>query len=178
MTEDQGAMAEREWLRPSQVFVRRLREIRTSRPGMSQTELARLVTAQGQPLSKAALLRIENGTRGLSLDEALALAWALRVAPAHLLTPPADTWLALTNDLGIDSGIGNWLLFGEPLLLTPPGQRARLRIGLAQAIEVYAQAIIDAKNGGDDEGLKRAVDALHTTIAEHHTGITELEEES
>ena len=83
-----------EGLRPSEIFARRLREVRTAR-GESQETLAQTMTERGAcPLSKAALLRIEKGKgfdeggRGLSLDEAIALAAVLNAAPAHLLTPP------------------------------------------------------------------------------------------
>jgi transcriptional regulator with XRE-family HTH domain len=75
--------------RPSEVFAVRLRETRKAR-NLSQTELARRMTNAGRPMSKEALLRIENGTRGLSLDEAIALIAVLFAVPPHLLTPPGD----------------------------------------------------------------------------------------
>jgi transcriptional regulator with XRE-family HTH domain len=160
--------------RPSHVFVKRLREVRERR-NLSQTQLARLMTDAGRPLSKVALLRIETGKRGLSLDEALALAALLPVAPAHLLSPPDDAMVWPTDNLGFDgSAMRNWLLFGDPLLLTPTGQRAKLRIGFTHAIEVYAQAIVDAKNGHDSEGQKHATDALYRTIVEHQAAMRRI----
>ena len=103
--------------RPSEVFGARLREIRTSR-GLTQEALAEIVTAQGRPMNKAAVLRIERGERGLALDEALALAWALQVAPAHLLSPRDDSMVWITNNIGVDgAGMRNWLLFGDITLL-------------------------------------------------------------
>jgi len=158
-----------EQLRPSDVFATRLREIRDDR-GFSQAELARRMTEAGRPMSKAALLRIEKGTRGLSLDEAVALAELLGVAPAHMLSPPDDAIVWLTSKSGVDgSGMRNWLLFGDPLLLSPPGQRVTLRLQLVGAIEVYAQAIIDAKKGRDRNGEQHAIRALEAAILNHNT---------
>jgi transcriptional regulator with XRE-family HTH domain len=169
--------AEEDQKSPSEVFASRLREIRKARD-LSQTELARRMTEEGRPMNKAALLRIENGQRGLSLDEALALAELLKVAPAHLLSPPDDAMVWLTDNRGVDgAGMRNWLLFGDPLLLNPPGRRFVLRAELVGAIEVYAQAIIDAKNGRDEEGRKHAIRALEAAIMEHNTAISQVADE-
>jgi transcriptional regulator with XRE-family HTH domain len=104
---------------PSKVFGRRLREWRAER-GLSQTQLAAAVTEAGQPLSKAALLRIENGTRELKLDEAIVLAQVLRVPFADLLEPPRDRLVALTNSVAVDGdGMRRWLVTGEPIRVWP-----------------------------------------------------------
>src|SRR5688500_4231713 len=101
-----------DWKRPSEIFAARLRETRKARD-LTQTELAQLMTDAGLPLSKPALLRIENGERGLSLDEAIALSAVLYAVPAHLLTPPDDGIVALTDKLGVDGeGLRAWLLHG------------------------------------------------------------------
>ena len=153
--------------RPSEVFVSRLREIRDER-GISQAELARQMTAEGRPLSKVALLRIENGKRGLSLDEALALAKLLNVAPAHLLSPPDGSHVWPTDGIGLNGGeMANFLLFGDPLLITPPGQRTALRIDFVHTVEALVRAIGDARNGRDTAGLERATHELERVIIEH-----------
>jgi len=88
----------------------------TERPEI-QAELARKMTAVGRPLGKLALMRIENGERGLSLDEALALALAflLQAAPAHLLKPREGELVALVDGgNGNGAAIRNFLRFGEP----------------------------------------------------------------
>jgi hypothetical protein len=109
--------------------------------------------------------------RGVSLDEALALAWVLGVAPAHLLSPQEDELVALTDQTAVDgAGIRNWLLFGDPLLASPEGQRVAERMRLVFAIEGYAQAIIDAKRGGDEAGRIAAAEAIQRAI-EAHTGL-------
>lgn len=162
--------------RPSEVYATRLREIRKSLD-LSQAELARRMTAEGRPLSKVALLRIEKGTRGLSLDEALALAELLQVAPADLLSPPDDSMIRLTGSRAVDgAALRNWLLFGHPLLATPEGQRVQSRIEFTHAVETLAQAILDAKD--DSEGKKRAMQALMRVVAAHHDELGQLDEPS
>jgi transcriptional regulator with XRE-family HTH domain len=165
--------------RPSQVFAKRLRETREAR-GFTQTELAQLVTGKGQPISKAALLRIERGKRGLSLDEAFALAQVLNVAPAHLLSPPDDEQVWLTPSYAVDgTGMRNWLLFGAPILaMTEPGQRASARMKLVFNVEVYAQAIVDADRGRDEEGKRVAIAALEGAILGHQKEIDRLDAEA
>jgi transcriptional regulator with XRE-family HTH domain len=150
---------------PSEVFASRLRAIRKER-GLSQDDVARRMTEGGRPLSKVALLRIEKGTRGLSLDEALALARVLDVAPAHLLSPPDGSTVSLTDNVAVDgAGLRNWLLFGEPLLHeTPTGRRAHMRMRFAAAVETYAQALVDAKNGGDTAGVENAKRMLASVL--------------
>jgi transcriptional regulator with XRE-family HTH domain len=171
-------MGEQEARRPSQVFAQRLRERREGR-GFTQTQLAQLVTEAGQPMSKVALLRIERGERGLLLDEALALAQVLHVAPAHLLSPEDDEMVALTPSFSVDgAGLRNWLLFGAPMLaMTQEGQRASARIKLAFNVENYAQAIVDAKQGSDKAGLDSATRALEAVILEHQEEIARVKAE-
>jgi len=123
------------------------------------------------------LLRIENVARVPSVDEALALAHLLEDAPAHLLSPSGgDVWL--TDNFGIDgAGMRNFLVFGDPLLLTPPGRRASLRIRLVHALEVHAQALVDAKRGGDRAGVQTAAKAISDLLGEHRDQIGDIEEE-
>jgi transcriptional regulator with XRE-family HTH domain len=168
---------ETERRRPSHDYAKRLRETREAR-GFTQTELAQLVSDAGQPISKAALLRIERGERGLSLDEALALAQVLYVAPAHLLSPPDDEQVWLTPSYAVDgAGMRNWLLFGDPLLLTPPGKRVRARTELAFIVEAHAQALMDAKRGNDQAGRDRANRELVAAIRDHQQEIARVNAE-
>src|SRR4051794_7495768 len=72
------------------VVARHLSTVR-SRVGMdSAQELADRVKALGGKLDRAAIAKIESGTRNVSLDEALLLAAALDVAPVHLFFPLND----------------------------------------------------------------------------------------
>ncbi len=77
---------------PSQVVAQRLREIRTRR-GLSAREVAELCRATGlHHMDRSVIANIETGRRrGVSVDELLALAYVLEVAPVHLLVPLEDT---------------------------------------------------------------------------------------
>ena len=71
---------------PEAAFRRRLKEARAAR-GMTQRDLAERLAAIGQPMTQAAVTRIERGERRVSLDEAIAIAAVLDVAPIHLFLP-------------------------------------------------------------------------------------------
>jgi transcriptional regulator with XRE-family HTH domain len=158
-------MADKE-MRPSEVFAARLRETRQAR-GLSQSELARQMTDQGRPLSKAALLRIENGQRGLSLDEAMAISAILRVAPALMLSPADDdSYVWLTDKEGVNaSAIRSFLRFGDALRLTTDGQRDRLSEELERRIVMLANALMDADRTKNVAARRDALVALADTAA-------------
>ena len=152
--------------KPSEVFRDRLRQTREAR-NLSQSELARLMTDAGRPLSKIAVLRCESGDRGISLDEALTFAIVLEIAPAHLLTPAEGAHLWVTNRMGLDGGeLRNWLIFGDPFLITADGRRVRSRNRLWMTIESQAQAIVDAKRAGDEHLAKDAMNALLAAVCQ------------
>ena len=162
--------------RPSQVFAAKLRDIRKNRgDGFTQEELARKMTDAGHPMSTLTLARIEKGERVPTLDETLALAQLLYVAPAYLLSPSGgNVWL--TDKIGVDgAGMRNFLLLGDPLLLTPPGRRTALRFELANAIEKIAQAIVDARRGNDEAGVLAGTKALKDVIDGHREQLAAVE---
>lgn len=66
---------------PSECFRQRMREVRLHRP-WTQQELA---TRAG--LAREVVRDIENGQRGISLDESLSITAALRTTPANLMAP-------------------------------------------------------------------------------------------
>jgi transcriptional regulator with XRE-family HTH domain len=74
---------------PSRIAARRLKELRQRR-GMSAQRLADRLEGAGVKLRRAAIAKIENGTRSIDLDEALALAWALDVGPLSFFLPPQE----------------------------------------------------------------------------------------
>jgi transcriptional regulator with XRE-family HTH domain len=156
-------------MRPSEVFAGRLRETRQAR-GLSQAELARRLTDAGRPMSKAALLRIESGERGLSLDEALALAHGLNAVAAHLLSPPNGAFIALTDSFALDgSGLRDWLRYGlwswEPA--PDEGHREGERANLEATLARLAVALTDAVNGNDKAGMKDVSWAIVETVRQH-----------
>ena len=73
-------------MKPSDVLRQRLREIRNAK-GWSQRGLVKELKRIGVEMDPAAIARIEKGSRGVSLDEALQLAAVLEVSPIHLFLP-------------------------------------------------------------------------------------------
>lgn len=157
-----------EHLPPSEIFGRRLRETRQAR-GKTQRDLAGDMSREGRPMRKEALLRIEKGTRGVSLDEAVALAALLHVSLAHLLSPPDGTYIGVTGNRGFDgAALRNFLLFGDPMLgVTSRGRRVRQDRYLVDEIVVYAQALLDARKGKEGVGEKAARDKIYEAVERH-----------
>jgi transcriptional regulator with XRE-family HTH domain len=123
--------------RPSEVFGAQMGTVR-GRRGLSLQDLADRLTRLGFPMDRTTLNKLENGRRGLSLDEALAIAAALDVSPLHLFVPIMDSeqleiapkvtagavrarkWLRGEQPLPIQDAFA----FGEHL---PAGEKAALR---------------------------------------------------
>jgi transcriptional regulator with XRE-family HTH domain len=78
-----------EELTPSEAFGRRLKQVR-DRNGVSTASLMRRLNDLGFKMRRAAIYEIEQGKRAVSLDEALALAAAIDVAPLFLMVPFED----------------------------------------------------------------------------------------
>jgi transcriptional regulator with XRE-family HTH domain len=98
------------------VLARRVRQVR-GRHGWSQERLAEQLESLGVRLHPTAIVKIERGTRGVSVDEALALAAALNVSPDVLLLPREDVKIALTPRLVASSDkIRRWFA-GRSLLM-------------------------------------------------------------
>jgi transcriptional regulator with XRE-family HTH domain len=74
---------------PSQVLAAELPKIR-KRQGLSAEQLGNRVRFLGGQLDQASISKIENGVRGVSLDEAMQLAVALGISPLHLFVPRED----------------------------------------------------------------------------------------
>jgi transcriptional regulator with XRE-family HTH domain len=152
-------------MKPSEVFGLRLRETRRARD-LTQAQLASLMTENGIRMSKVSLLEIEKATRGLLLDEALALAAVLNAVPAHLLTPPQGAWVALTSKYSADgSGVREFLRHGFPWHIghdsVPEEARGEARLSSFQLnLARIALALVDARRGGDNHGVVDAVEAL------------------
>lgn len=166
-------------LKPSEVFAVRLRETRIARR-ISQTELARLVTERGVPMSKAAVLRVENRERGLSLDEALALTMALNAVPAYLLSPPEGTVVAVNDSFAMDgAGIREWLRYGlwnwEPA--PDEGHEDGKRHAFQRNLAALALALVDAVRGNDKAGLRDAERSIIREVARRQKELEIAQEE-
>ena len=72
-----------------QTAARRVHYLR-KRQGWSQQDLADRLRNLGAPIDRASIARLEAGKRGISLDEAMRLAYALNVAPVHLMIDTED----------------------------------------------------------------------------------------
>jgi transcriptional regulator with XRE-family HTH domain len=73
-------------LSPGAIVGRRVSEER-KRQGLSQDELATRLAKLGRPMDRSNLGRIERGETTGQLDNVIALALALGVAPIHLMVP-------------------------------------------------------------------------------------------
>lgn len=97
---------------------RQVRDLRR-RLGLSVEQLADRCTAAGVPLTPGALYLIEGGGRGktgsrarrrVTLEEWLALAWALDVSPLTLLLPRENVSYQVTPTLSAQAiQVGRWL---------------------------------------------------------------------
>jgi hypothetical protein len=84
---------------------------------MSQRRLVARLDQLGLPLNQSVITRIERGTRKVSLDEAIALAAALDVAPVHLFLPITDEGrVSVTPSTEVPSRVARqWALGLRPL---------------------------------------------------------------
>src|SRR6266511_5775853 len=73
-------------LTPGAIFGRRVAEERR-RQGLSQDELVKRLAKLGRPMDRSNLGYIERGGTTGQLDNVIALALALGVAPIHLIVP-------------------------------------------------------------------------------------------
>ena len=74
---------------PSQVFRQRLRQVRQAR-NWTQPELAAKLSDQGAEITAFTINRLENSNRGVSLDEAVAIAAVLGPSLLHIIVPLDD----------------------------------------------------------------------------------------
>jgi transcriptional regulator with XRE-family HTH domain len=119
-TEDPRRINSRDWkentLPPSVVFGLRVQERRKGR-GLTQAELAHQLKAKGYLIEQSGVSEIETGKRkgGVPLELAFAIAEVLQAVPAHLLTPPGDKLIRMSESIATDGpGLRQWLTSGLP----------------------------------------------------------------
>lgn len=110
---------------PSEVFARRLKRYRERR-GWTQDDLAREIRGVGWTVDRAQVAKIETGTRNISLDEAVNIAWALGLPPALLYLPLGESHdVAIAPDVIVHPDLARkWIAGTGPA--THSNQRARL----------------------------------------------------
>lgn len=102
---------------PSEVLAERVREFREHR-GWSLRELSRRLDAIDHRLDASSLLKIEDGSRKVGVDEWLHLAVVLGVPPLELLIDDPNRWLDIVGmEAPMDGGlVRNWILGMDFLL--------------------------------------------------------------
>lgn len=104
-----------------QIAARRVRYLR-ERHGLTQTDLAAKLANFNIPFEQTSIARLEKGHRGISLNEAMQLAFVLDVAPVHLLTDP-DSDEAITPVPGAELEPWEaraWIRGQRPMLMQDP----------------------------------------------------------
>jgi len=101
---------------PSEVFRARLREVRRLK-GWTQQQLADALAAAGVKLDASGITRMERGTRGVTLDDVIAIAAALGVSPLHMFVPlDNDEALNVAPGLTADTvNVRAWIRGQRPL---------------------------------------------------------------
>lgn len=97
--------------------------------GMTAEQLAAAMTSHGVKWDRALVAKLENGHRqSISLDEWLALAYVLNVAPVHLLVLLEDDIpYRVSPEITADSQrVRAWVAAQNPFLYTPgPGHHTQ-----------------------------------------------------
>lgn len=106
-------------VRTSELLGERVRELRDHRD-LSQRGFADLMRTLGVPLHHATVAKVEKGTRKVSIDEIMAFAYALDVAPINLFTP-FDEYGDTLKVRVVDREDG------DPVDVSPAGLRAWVR---------------------------------------------------
>lgn len=110
---------------PSQIFARRIREIRKSRAWSQEVVARRLMELEGKRTDDPGLVesnrvlvaRAEAGKRPVSIDDAVRFGAVLGVSPLALfLAPDEDTLVAVAPTLSVPAGLAyQWLAGYAPL---------------------------------------------------------------
>jgi transcriptional regulator with XRE-family HTH domain len=124
-------------LTPSAAFGKRLREVRErARPKITQAQLVERLAELGFELNRDAVIQIESGRRRVTLDEALAIAAVLGVAPVNLVVPLENPERLLRDEGSVYEPTA--LLAVGNLRLFPWEARAWIR-----GTEIYGNAPVD-----------------------------------
>ncbi len=124
----------------------RLKQLRKTQ-GIGYAELSRKLAQVGCAIAELGLRKIENGERKVSVDDLLALAYALDVAPVTLLVPDVDAG-DIVEGTGLTAAkLWAWVRAEEPFGAAPGDRGGRARLAfLARSqpgwvLDEYAKAV-------------------------------------
>jgi transcriptional regulator with XRE-family HTH domain len=164
-------------LSPTRVVAKRVREVRERRR-MTAAQLAEQMTRVGVPWKRGVVAKLESGLRGaVSVEELLALAYVLDVAPVHLLVPfedeqPYQVTPTKVEQVGFvrDWIRGDWYLEGTDMRnffselpaheFLPPDRPGGRPIWAPDQLGTYA-----ARLGRNPEWLRRFIEGAPTPDA-------------
>ena len=110
----------------SEVVRKQLAQIR-KRQGLTQTQLVERMKENGyDQITRTVISKIEQGTRSVSLDDALALAAVLGISPVHLFVPyEKPAIMEITNTITATAvEVRGWVRGWNPLPVQT-GRRSR-----------------------------------------------------
>lgn len=158
-------------VRPSGCLAGRLREVREEQR-LTQQQVADLIH-----LDRAAFAKIEGGTRGISLDEALDLCAVLGVSPRAMFFPQADAQaVELAPDVQVEARAARaWMDGRSPLRETDDpfrfeaqqgedDRRLRRHPDLTRIRVLFAEAEDKLRAGEDDGTIRRVADAIYEAM--------------
>jgi transcriptional regulator with XRE-family HTH domain len=162
-------------LRPSEVFARRVREVR-ERQRWSQDDLARRLGELGLPMDRAQVARIERMDRKVSINEVFIIALALNVAPVHLLVPVTsfEPEVLLAPKLAVTPRLARQWLRGQTALgeedarsyfaeISDDEWSAHQKPGINVVLQL-AQQLVHAVVDEDRDRAAGLIDTLHADL--------------
>ena len=177
-------------LSPTQVVAKRVREVRQKR-GLTAAQLAEQMARVGVPWKRGVVAKLESGLReAVSVEELLALAYVLDVAPVHLLVPfdddaqPYQVTPTRDDPAGFvrDWIRGDWYLDGTDVRnffselpeheFFPPDRPGGRGIWAPHQLGTYA-----ARLGRDPEWLREIIEKGGPGAASARRALAELESE-
>lgn len=155
----------------SEIFRERLREARRHKE-WTQQDLSEALAAMGVRLESTAINRLERGSRGVSLDEAFALAAALGTSPLFLLMPSdMSTVVELAPGLGVSAEIVRKWIQGRrvlratqsdtPLTSSPVSEVSDTSAAVTDLTDVTAPGTSETPS--ETEWTRQAIAALGAT---------------
>jgi transcriptional regulator with XRE-family HTH domain len=170
------------------VVAKRVREVRQKR-GLTAAQLAEQMTRVGVPWKRGVVAKLESGLReAVSVEELLALAYVLDVAPVHLLVPFDDKtpYRATPTRVEPSGAVRDWVrgawylegvdvrgFFSElpPHEFHPPARPGDPRV-IAPAKTTYYERL-----GGNPEWLREIIEAGGPGAAAARRALAALESE-